>query len=144
MRVCDVLLSLVTTLIDLGLLANCRRQKTASVTSQKMPTPPTSSNSIFASPTREVVDYNTEKTTEKGGSSQEEKKADKDVALEKHFPDKITTKEDKDIDNALNAGREQGSSGADKGASSEKETEKTPEDDETLSMHNTFMDIVIR
>ena len=125
MRVCDVLLSLVTTLIDLGLLANCRRQKTASVISQKIPTPPTSSNSIFASPTREVVDCNAENPTEKGGSSQEEKKAEKEVTLEKHFPDKVTSREDKDIDNAQNAGREQCSSSADKGASSEKGAEKS-------------------
>ena len=109
-----------------------------------MPTPPTSSNSILASPTRDFVDCNTEKPIEKGGSSQEEKKAEKEVTLEKHFPDKVTSREDKDIDNALNAGREQCTSSADKAASSERGTEKSPEDDETLSMHNTFMDIVIR
>ena len=144
MRVCDVLLSLVTTLIDLGLLANCKRQKNTSRINPKMPTPLTSSNNIFASPTREAVDCNTEKPTEKGSSSQEEKKAEKEVTLERNLPDKVPNRDDKDVDNALNAGKEQCSSRGDKDASSEKGTEKSPEDDETLSMHNTFMDIVIR
>ena len=109
-----------------------------------MPTPPTSSNSIFASPTREAVDCSTDRVAEKCTISQEEKKVEKEITLERNFSDRVPNREDKDVDNTPNAGKEQCNATGDQGAGNEKGAEKSSEDDETLSMHNTFMDIVIR
>ena len=144
MRVCDVLLSLVTTLIDLGLLTNCRRQKDTNKVHHGMPTPPTSSNNIYASPTREIVDPASDKQREKI-SSQEAKKIEKEVSLEKHIPDRMPNlRDDKDVESGPTGSKEQGGSIGDQGGNTEKTGEKMTDDDDKLSFHNTFMDIVIR
>ena len=150
MRVCDVLLSLVTTLIDLGLLANCRRQKDANKIHQEqhhgMSTPPTSSNNnIFSSPTKEIVDPVSNKRREKTGSSQEAKKIEKEVFLESNAPDKMQNlREDKDAEMGINGVKDHVGSTCDQGGMKEKAEEKETEDEDRLSHHNTIMDIVIR
>ena len=147
MRVCDVLLSLVTTLIDLGLLANCRRQTDTSILIQKpgVSTPPTSSNTnIFSSPTKEAVDTVSTKRREKLGS-QEAKKIEKDVCLENNIPEKTQNiRDDKDAESGLSGVKENVGPAANQGGMKDKTGEKSQEEEDQLSHHNTFMDIVIR
>ena len=141
MRVCDVLLSLVTTLIDLGLLANCRRQKDT-MQKPEVSTPPTSSNTnIFSSPTKEAVDAVSNKRREKHGS-QEAKKIEKEVCLENNISEKTQNlRDDKDAGSGV---KENAGSTGDQGGMKDKTEEKANEDDDQLSHHNTFMDIIIR
>ena len=146
MRVCDVLLSLVTTLIDFGLLANCRRQKDTNKVQTNMSTPPTSSTNIFTSPTKDnVLDSVSNKSREKNSSSQEVKKIEKEVSLEKNLSEKIpNVRNDKDIESGVNGMKEHVGSLGDQGGTKEKTEEKIRDEEDSLSYHNTFMDIVIR
>ena len=141
MRVCDVLLSLVTTLIDLGLLANCKGQTDENKGNQQqqgISTPPTSSNNIFSSPTKEIVDQVSNKRWEKN-SAQEAKKVEKEVNMvREHFRD------DKDGESGLAGMKDHVGVTTDQGGTNEKTEEKAVEDEDRLSHHNTFMDIVIR
>ena len=146
MRVCDVLLSLVTTLIDFGLLANCRRQKDTNKVQTNMSTPPTSSTNIFTSPTKDnVLDSVSNKSREKNSSLQEVKKIEKEVSLEKNLSEKIpNVRNDKDIESGVNGMKEHVGSLGDQGGTKEKTEEKIRDEEDSLSYHNTFMDIVIR
>ena len=140
MRVCDVLLSLVTTLIDLGLLANCRGQKDKSKGHlQGTSTPPTSSKDIFSSPTKEVVDPVSNKRHETNSTTQEAKKIEKEVNMVRD-----NLRDDKDGEKGFSGIKDHVGMTSDQGANNEKTEEKTSEDEDRLSHHNTFMDIVIR
>ena len=140
MRVCDVLLSLVTTLIDLGLLANCRGQKVVNKGSQQqgISTPPTSSNNIFSSPTKEIVDPVSNKRYEKN-SAQEAKKVEKEVNMVRE-----NFRDDKDGESGLAGMKDHTGITNEQGGTNDKTEEKASEDEDRLSHHNTFMDIVIR
>ena len=149
MRVCDVLLSLVATLIDLGLLANCRREEDTSNKIQQhkgKSTPPTSSNNIFSSPTKEIVYPVSNKRNEKSCPQQEAKKIEKEVSLENNIADKMPNlRDNKEDANGLSGLKEHVGSTGDKGGLKEGNEEKaTDEEEDRLSHHNTFMDIVIR
>ena len=144
MRVCDVLLSLVTNLIDLGLLANCRGQNDTNTIMQKpgISTPPTSSNTnIFSSPIKEAVDTVSNKRREKHGS-QEAKKIEKEVCLENNITEKTQNlRDDKDAESGV---KENIGPTGDQVGMKDKTEEKGQEDEDQFSHHNTFMDIVIR
>ena len=141
MRVCDVLLSLVTTLIDLGLLANCKGQTDENKGNQQqqgISTPPTSSNNIFSSPTKEIVDQVSNKRWEKN-TAQEAKKVEKEVNMVRE-----NFRDDKDGESGLAGMKDHVGVTTDQGGTNEKTEEKAVEDEDRLSHHNTFMDIVIR
>ena len=139
MRVCDVLLSLVTTLIDLGLLANCKGQKDKSKgqNQQGISSPPTSSKDIFSSPTKEVVDPVSNKRYET--TAREAKKIEKEVNMVRE-----NLRDDKDVEKGLSGIKDHVGMTTDQGGNNEKTEEKMLEEEDRLSHHNTFMDIVIR
>ena len=111
-----------------------------------MPTPPTSSNNIVAtSPTKEAVDSVFDKKCDNKHTSQETKKIEKEVGLEKIIPDRMPSlRNDKDVETKPCGVKENVCHTTEQGDNNEKLGEKTTDDDDTLSLHNTFMDIVIR
>ena len=106
--------------------------------------PPSSNNNIFSSPTKEALDTVPSKRREKHGS-QEAKKVEKEVCLDNSIPEKIQNLRDtKDAESGMSGLKDHVGPTGDQEGTNEKTEEKAQEDEDQLTHHNTFMDIVIR